>query len=217
MATKVLITGFEPFGGQQFNPSVQASRIAAAALNKAGIATSAVELPSVFGESSKRLRRELVTHRPELVICVGQASGRARIGLERVAVNIDDAAIPDNAGVQPIDRTIKEGGPTAYFSTLPLKASLQAVTARQIPAEVSQTAGTYVCNHVFYALMHELAGTASTAARGGFVHIPCAPEQASGRTIPTMEITTAAAAVEAIVKCSLNTTEDTKLAAGALH
>lgn len=217
MATKVLLTGFEPFGGQQINPSVHAVNEAAAVLNRRGVNTSAVELPCVFGEAARHLRRELVRHRPELVICVGQAAGRTGIGLERVAVNIDDAAIPDNAGEQPIDRAIIDGGPAAYFSTLPLKACLQELAARQIPAEVSQSAGTYVCNHVFYALMHELACMESAVARGGFVHIPCAPQQALEGKLPAMEIPTAATAVEIVVKQSLKTTEDVTTTAGTLH
>lgn len=217
MAAKVLLTGFEPFGGQQINPSAQAVKDAAAVLNRAGISTLTVELPCVFGEAARRLRGELIRHRPELVVCVGQAAGRSGIGLERVAVNVDDAAIPDNAGEQPIDRAIIDDGPAAYFSTLPLKACLQELTMLQIPAEVSQTAGTYVCNHVFYALMHELGGKDSAGARGGFVHIPCAPEQSPEGKLPVMEITTAAAAVEAVVRRSLQTTEDPTIAAGALH
>ncbi|WP_460461690.1 pyroglutamyl-peptidase I [Arthrobacter pigmenti] len=180
MTTKVLLTGFEPFGRHQLNPSAQAVSDAAAVLNKTGVATAAVELPCVFGQASRRLRREIALHRPELVICVGQASGRARIGLERVAVNIDDAPIVDNAGEQPVDLPIAEDGPAAYFSTLPVKACLRELTARQIPAEVSQSAGTYVCNHVFYSLMHELAGGAFAGTRGGFVHIPCAPRPDAG-------------------------------------
>lgn len=217
MATKVLLTGFEPFGGQQLNPSAQAVRDAAAVLNKTGITAAAVELPCVFDQADRWLRGEIARHRPELVICVGQASGRDRIGLERVAVNIDDAPIPDNAGDQPVDRPIAEGGPAAYFSTLPVKACLQELTALQIPAEVSQSAGTYVCNHVFYSLMHQLADAALAGTRGGFVHIPCSPEQVPDGGIPTMEIATAAAAVEVVARCSLRTAEDLNAAAGALH
>jgi pyroglutamyl-peptidase len=217
MSTKVLLTGFEPFGGHQLNPSAQAVSDAAAALNKTGIATVAVELPCVFGQADRRLRREIALHRPELVICVGQASGRARIGLERVAVNIDDAPIADNAGEQPVDLPIAEDGPAAYFSTLPVKACLRELTARQIPAEVSQSVGTYVCNHVFYSLMHELAGGAFAGTRGGFVHIPCAPGQAPEGGTPAMEVATAAAAVEVVARCSLHSDGDLNAAAGALH
>lgn len=217
MATKVLLTGFEPFGGNHTNPSTQVARHAAAALNDAGTPAAAVELPCVFGEAAWRLRADLARYRPELVVCVGQASGRAAIGLERVAVNIDDAAIEDNAGARPIDQPIVEDGPAAYFSTLPVKACLQELRELQIPAEVSQTAGTYVCNHVFYALMHELAGSGFAGTRGGFVHIPCAPEQAPDGNVPTMEITTAAAAVEAVARKSLKLSEDLAISAGALH
>lgn len=224
MATKVLLTGFEPFDGQQTNPSIEAVNRAAAALRQSGIDAISVHLPCVFGEAGDELLAEMNSHRPALIICVGQASGRAKISLERVAVNIDDAVIADNAGVQPVDRPVVDGGPVAYFSSLPLKACLAGLAARQIPAEVSQSAGTYVCNHVFYTLMHELAkqqGTAppgAAAVRGGFVHIPASPQQAAGgRAVPAMEVTTAAAGIELIARHALGTREDLAVPAGAVH
>lgn len=223
MATTVLLTGFEPFDGQQTNPSIEAVGGAAEALARTGIETAAVELPCVFGEAARRLLAEINNHRPRLIICVGQSAGRAKIGLERVAVNIDDAPIADNAGARPVDLPIVDGGPAAYFSTLPLKACLAGLTTGQIPAEVSQSAGTYVCNHVFYALMHELAGEqgpalpGGDAVRGGFVHIPALPEQAAGRSIPAMEVTTAAAGIEVIARRALGTVEDLPVPAGAVH
>ena len=138
-----------------------------------------MELPCVFGDSARVLAEALERFRPELVLCAGQAGGRARISLERVAINCDDARIPDNAGNQPVDEPVVQGGPAAYFTSLPVKAALAALTAEQIPAEVSQSAGTYVCNHVFYALMHALRLRPGT--RGGFVHVPYADTQLAGR------------------------------------
>ncbi len=118
--------------------------------------------------------------KPALVLCVGQAGGRAQLSLERVAINVDDARIPDNAGACPIDAAIATDGPAAYFTTLPIKAMLAALREAGFPAEVSQTAGTYVCNHVFYGLMHALRHDQSVpGVRGGFIHIPYSPEQAA--------------------------------------
>src|SRR6476620_7458159 len=169
----LLLTGFEPFGGDTATPSSAAARSAARLLQSEGLDVQAVELPCVFGESAKVLTEALERFSPELVLCAGQAGGRARISLERVAINCDDARIPDNAGNRPIDEEVIQDGPAAYFSTLPLKAGLAALSAAGIPAEVSQSAGTYVCNHVFYALMHALTTRAGTpATRGGFIHVP---------------------------------------------
>jgi pyroglutamyl-peptidase len=152
----VLLTGFEPFAGERLNPS---ARIAEALDGReiAGRRVRGVVLPCAFGESSRALLRLLQTAGPELVICTGQAGGRADITPERVAINVDDARIPDNRGAQPRDVPIRRGGPVAYWSTLPVKAIVAELRVRGIPASVSQTAGTYVCNHVFYALMDALA------------------------------------------------------------
>lgn len=170
----VLITGFEPFGGEPVNPSAQAAQ-ALAGRTIAGRRVVAAVLPCVFGASIAELERLLDEHRPELVVCVGQAGGRAGLSLERVAINVDDARIADNAGVAPVDRPIDPDGPAAYFTTLPIKAMVAALRAAGLPAEVSQTAGTFVCNHAFYGLMRALARR--PGVRGGFVHVPLLPEQ----------------------------------------
>lgn len=171
----VLVTGFEPFDGAEINPSQEIARN----LNGAVISGHAVVgalLPCVFGAAIPELRRLLRAHRPVLIICVGQAGGRKGITPERVAINIDDARIPDNAGAQPVDRSVVRGGPTAYFSTLPVKAMVVALLEAGLPSEVSQTAGTFVCNHLFYGLMHALR--LKKGVRGGFIHVPYLPEQA---------------------------------------
>ena len=174
----VLITGFEPFGGESLNPSQEIAR----QLNGRVIARRRVLgriLPCVFGAANVELRRLLRELDPELVICVGQAGGRAEITPERVAINLADARIPDNAGQQPVDAPIVARGPAAYWSTLPIKAIVAALTAHQVPAAVSQTAGTFVCNQVFYGLMHALQGR--RGVRGGFIHVPLLPQQAKKR------------------------------------
>jgi len=212
----ILLTGFEPFGGEATNPSWAAARGAADLLEAEGHQVAAVELPCVFGDAIAVLQAALAEHRPTLVVCAGQAGGRASISLERVAINCDDARIPDNAGNAPVDEPVVPGGPAAYFSTLPVKAALAALGAAGIPAAVSQTAGTYVCNHVFYGLMHALRLIPDV--RGGFVHVPFGPDQVqpgSGHASLPLEQMTQALAV--VVRTALETTADLKVAAGATH
>ncbi len=177
MATPtVLVTGFEPFGGEPVNPSAQAVQALHGRVVEGRRVVAAV-LPCVFGDALVALERAVRATDPELVLCVGQAGGRGALSLERVAINVDDAPIADNAGARPIDRPIAPEGPAAYFSTLPIKAMVAALRAAGLPGEVSQTAGTFVCNHVLYGLMRTLEGRAGT--RGGFVHVPFLPEQAA--------------------------------------
>jgi pyroglutamyl-peptidase len=167
----VLVTGFEPFGGDGENPSQDIAR-ALDGRTIAGRPVVGAVLPCVFGESRHEIVRLLRVHEPSVVICLGLANGRAEITPERVAINIDDARIPDNAGGQPIDAPVVRSGPAAYWSRLPIKAIVAALQAQKIPASVSQTAGTFVCNHVFYALMHALRW--QRGVRGGFIHVPAA-------------------------------------------
>jgi len=173
MSGKVLITGFEPFGGDTSNPTEFLART----LDGASVRERrliGVTLPVVFGRAREQLESAIEQHAPELVLCLGLAANRQAISLERVALNIDDASIPDNAGQQPIDRPIEEFGPAAYWSTLPIKAMKTQLEAAGYQAEISPSAGTYVCNHLFYGLMHSLRSR--TGVRGGFVHIPRAAE-----------------------------------------
>ena len=219
----VLITGFEPFGGESVNPSWQVAR----ALHGKRVARHVVvaaQLPTCFGSSADLLKTLLRKHRPTLVLCLGQAGGRSAISLERIAINIDDARIADNAGYQPIDCPVRAKGPAAYWSTLPIKAMALALQQAGIAAQVSQTAGTFVCNHVFYALMHALRGKASgnvggVPVRGGFVHIPFAPEQCVGANLgqPCMPLEDMVRGVCLALECALITAQDIKLGAGAEH
>ncbi|MBI4911796.1 MAG: pyroglutamyl-peptidase I [Acidobacteria bacterium] len=171
----VLVTGFEPFGGEAVNPSwLAAQRLDGARI--LGKAVAAAQLPTVFATALPTLDAWLSQHDPCLVLCVGQAQGETGFCLERVAVNWTDARIPDNAGAQPVDLPVLPGGPPAHFATLPLRSILQALHRAGLPARISHSAGAFVCNHVFYGLMQALA--ARPACRGGFVHIPLLPEQA---------------------------------------
>jgi pyroglutamyl-peptidase len=210
----VLLTGFAAFGGETLNPSWLAVR-ALHGRRVAGHRIVARQLPVEFGTSLQALRRAIRETKPSLVLCVGQAGGRAAISLERVAINVDDARIPDNAGVQPIDAAIVSNGPAAYFTGLPVKAMLAALREAGIPAEVSQTAGTYVCNHVFYGLMHALR---NRRIRGGFVHIPYSPEQARQHPgAPGLAVDTVCQGLRIALRTAIETGADHKLAAGAEH
>lgn len=212
----ILLTGFEPFGGDSTNPSWSAAREAAARLRAEGLEAQAMVLPCVFGDAVRVLEAALEQHQPDLVICAGQAGGRSRVSLERIAINCDDAPIPDNDGNAPVDRPVVTGGPAAYFSTLPVKAALADLLAAGIPAEVSQTAGTYVCNHVFYGLMHALRLRPGT--RGGFVHVPYEQSQLPpGNTKPALPLEQLAEALAVVARTTLATTGDLRTAAGATH
>lgn len=171
----ILLTGFEPFGGEGINPSWEVARgLEGESIGALHIAARC--LPCVFGDALQALDRAIAEVRPRLVLALGQAGGRCELSIERVALNVDDARIPDNAGAQPIDQPVVVGGPAAYFSTLPIKAMVAGLRAAGLPAAVSQSAGTFVCNHVFYGLQHRLAGS---GVRSGFLHIPYLPEQAA--------------------------------------
>jgi pyroglutamyl-peptidase len=212
---RVLLTGFAPFDGAALNPSWEAARLAAATPLD-GFSLTAVELPCVFGDSIGELRKQVAQVDPDIVVAIGLAPGRAAVSVERVAVNVDDARIPDNAGNQPIDEPVVPGGPAAYFSTLPIKASVAAVRAAGIPAEVSPTAGNYVCNHVFYGLMHMIA-TERPAARGGFVHVPWAPEQVLDGRQPSLAVPAVAVALRLIVSIAATLDADLRVGAGTVH
>ncbi len=209
----VLVTGFEPFGGESVNPSWEA--VDQLAGERPGDVL-AVQLPCVFGESIRVLREAVAQHRPELVLCVGQAGGRTGLSLERTAVNVDDARIADNAGNQPVDVPVVADGPVGYFSRLPIKACVAELRAAGIPASVSQTAGTFVCNHVFYGLMHLIA-TDLPDLRGGFVHVPYAPEQVTDASTASMPVDLIACGLGIIVSTSLKTPVDIVAPGGDLH
>jgi pyroglutamyl-peptidase len=210
----VLLTGFEPFGDEATNPSWDAVR----ALHGARIGGHRIEarcLPVVFGAANASLRKAIAETKPALVVCVGQAGGRASVSIERIAINVDDARRPDNAGHSPVDAPVVADGPAAYFSTLPIKRLRQALQRAGIPAEVSQTAGTYVCNHVFYGLMHALRRR--RGMRGGFVHIPYSPDQAANHPgAPSLPVETAVAALRLIVRTALRNPEDLAIPVDAI-
>ncbi len=206
----VLVTGFEPFGGETINPSGEIARQLHGTVI-AGHHVVGALLPCVFGAAITELKQQMRATKPVLVICVGQAGGRAEITPERVAINVDDARIADNAGRQPVDRPIVRGGPAAYWSTLPIKAITAELRRRGMPAAVSQTAGTFVCNHVFYGLMHELRK--QKKIRGGFIHVPFLPEQAKDQ--PSLPLAVMTAAIGSVIAVALKIRRDVHVAGGA--
>lgn len=212
----ILLTGFEPFGGEATNPSWDAAQRAAERLTSHGSPAVAVQVPCVFDTSRTVLQDALERYRPEIVLSVGQAGGRECVSLERVAINVDDARIPDNAGNQPVDRPIEEDGPAAYFSTLPVKACRKAVARAGVPVEVSQSAGTYVCNHLFYGLMSALAA-GDGAVRGGFVHVPYSTEQGLANGLPGLAIEDMVEALVVTALTTASTTTDIRVTAGTEH
>ncbi len=211
----VLLTGFEPFGGESVNPSWKV----VSQLDNAIIADCRVvarQLPCVFGKSLEVLNNAIYSLSPILVLAVGQAGGRVDITVERIAINIDDARIPDNQGQQPIDEPIVDGGPAAWFSSLPIKAMVNAMREAGIPASVSQTAGTFVCNHVMYGLLQTL-GTRS-GVKGGFIHIPYLPEQAAVHSgAPSMTADTVRRALEISIATALKVEKDISTPGGTTH
>jgi pyroglutamyl-peptidase len=207
----VLLTGFAPFGGEAINPSWQAVR-ALEGTTIEGHRVAIAELPCEFDASLPALWRAIRRHEPRVAIAVGLAGGRDGISLERVAINVIDARIPDNAGMQPVDVPVLRNGAAAFFSTLPIKAALVELQRAGIPAHVSQTAGTYVCNQVFYALMHALR---RRKVRAGFVHVPWLPEQAAAHSQPGMPLEQVTAALRIIVRTALTADGDARIAAGA--
>lgn len=211
----VLVTGFEPFGGETVNPSWEVvSQLEGTIIGRCRVVTR--QLPCVFGESLSVLNAAIDELNPLVVIAVGQAGGRVDVTVERVAINVDDARIPDNRGQQPIDVAIVPGGPAAWFSRLPIKATVAAMREQGIPASVSQTAGTFVCNHVMYGLLHKISENAEV--KGGFIHIPYLPEQAAAHPgAPSMAAQTVKAALIVAIEVALRQTADVKIVGGATH
>lgn len=212
----VLVTAFEPFGGESLNPSWEAVH-ALDGKTLGGAHIVARQLPVVFSDVLGVLYAAMDEVQPDLILSVGQAGGRSDITLERIGINVDDARIPDNAGQQPVDEPIVADGPAGYFSTLPIKAIVAALREAGIPASVSQTAGTFTCNRVMYGLLHRLH-TQGNRVRGGFVHIPYLPEQSTRHPgAPSMARDNVMQALEIAIRVSLETETDLKVVGGATH
>lgn len=178
---KVLVTAFDPFGGETINPALEAVSLLP---NKiAGADVIKLTVPTVFVKSASIVAEAMAQHHPDAVLCIGQAGGRTAITPERIAINVDDARMADNEGNQPVDKPIISGGPNAYFATLPIKAVVQAIAEEDLPAAVSNTAGTFVCNHLMYHVLH-LAEEKYRYMLCGFIHVPYLTEQAQRQNLP---------------------------------
>ena len=208
---KLLLTAFTPFDGERINPALEAVKLVKDRIGNLLIVK--LEVPTVFGKSIDTVREAIEREKPDFVLSIGQAGGRAEITPERVAINLDDARIPDNEGNQPIDEPIFPDGENAYFSTLPVKAMVEAIRKEGLPSSLSNSAGTYVCNHLMYGILYYLDKRPSMKA--GFIHVPYIPEQTKNKKeMPALELSEIVRGLEvAITAIAINGT-DKKLAYG---
>jgi pyroglutamyl-peptidase len=199
----VLVTGFDPFGGEAVNPAFEAAK-KLDGVTLAGAEVHTGEIPTIRYQCIAKVREYMDKFHPNIIICVGQAGGSTGISLERVAINCDDFRIPDNGGNQPVDEAIVKDGPAAYFSTLPIRAMKTALLAEGIPAVISNSAGTFVCNHVFYTLMDTLAHD-PVKRIGGFIHVPYLPEQTAKMNAPeaSMSVDTIVKALRIVIETAV--------------
>lgn len=212
---KILVTGFDPFGGEKINPAIESVKKLNDEINGAQIIK--LEIPTVCHRSLEVIEKAIQEHNPDVVLSVGQAGGRTDITVERIGINIDDCRIPDNAGQQIIDEPVFIDGPAAYFVNLPIKAMVARIQENKIPASISNTAGTFVCNHVTYGVRH-IIETKYPGKRSGFIHIPFLPEQTiDKKNMPSMELDTIVKGLTAAIEAIVDTKEDLKVTGGATH
>lgn len=213
---KVLVTGFDPFGGESVNPAFEAVKLLPDMI--AGAEIIKLEIPTVFSKSGPAVEEGIKKYNPDVVINVGQAGGRSCVTIEQVAVNLAEARIPDNAGEQPMDEPLQADGPAAYFATIPVKAIVKNTREHGLPCHVSYTAGTYVCNCVMYNVLH-MAATKYPHIRAGFIHVPFACEQVVNKPNGTacMSVSDISRAIEYAIEATVTTKDDVKIAAGETH
>ena len=194
MMKKLLITGFEPFGGETVNPSWEAVRLLPERIGEYDL--TKLQIPTEFSRASEAVLMAAEALQPDAILCVGQAGGRAGITPEVVGINLREARIPDNGGAQPVNEPVVKNGPAAYFATLPVRGMVKALSDRGIPASLSYSAGAFVCNDVLYSVLHRYSGTRTMA---GFVHVPFLPEQAK-EGVASMALETIAKALEIAIE-----------------
>ncbi len=213
---KILITGFDPFGGEKVNPAYEAVKLLPDTI--AGAEIIKLEIPTVFSESGPAVEAGIRAHHPDVVLNIGQAGGRSCVTVERVAINLAEARIPDNNGEQPSDEPLQANGPTAYFATIPVKAVVKNIRDHGIPCHISYSAGTYVCNCVMYNVLH-MAAVKYPNIRAGFIHVPFADEQAVNKPCgtPSSSLTVIAKALEYAVEAIVLNKEDVKEVMGTTH
>lgn len=211
---KVLVTGFNPFGGESINPAYEAVKLLDNEI--AGAEIVKAEIPTVFRKSIEGLEEIIEKEKPDITICVGQAGGRFEISIERIAINQDDARIPDNENNSPIDEAIFEDGENAYFAKLPIKAMVKEIIEEKIPAAVSNTAGTFVCNHLMYGLLY-LIHKKYPNMKGGFIHVPFIPEQVvNKRNMAAMSLDDIVKGLSCAVKAAVENDADIKRTGGEI-
>lgn len=211
---KILVTGFEPFGGETVNPAYEAVKLLPESIKGAKIIK--LEVPTVFGKGAEKVERAIEEHMPDAVLCIGQAGGRSCISIERIGINLKEAPIPDNEGNQPIDEKIKEDGQNAYFATLPVKAMVENVRKNGIPSHLSYTAGSYVCNDLMYSVLYIL-DKKYPHIKGGFIHVPFAIEQVVNKAnnIASMPVQYIAKGLEYAIEAIVDNESDIKEAMGS--
>jgi len=209
---KILITGFDPFDGEQINPSWEVIQSLPDEMNGHRICKK--QIPTVFNKSIDLIIDMIDSIKPDIVIALGQAGGRSSISVERLAINLDDARIKDNEGNQPVDIPVNCDGENAYFSNLPVKAMVHSIHQSGIPAILSNTAGTFVCNHIMYGILHYIK-TRKLPIRGGFIHVPYIPSQVTGRgDVPSMSLETIKIAILSALTAAVENSDDLKISYG---
>lgn len=213
---KLLLTAFDPFGGEPVNPALEAVKLVSSRIGDVEIVK--VEVPTVFGKSIDTVAAAIEREKPDAVLCIGQAGGRYDLMPERVAINIDDARIKDNEGNQPIDQPIFKDGAPAYFATLPVKAMVKRIREAGIPSSLSNSAGTFVCNHLMYGVLYTLEKK-YPGVRGGFMHVPFIPSQVVNRPspAPSMALADIARGIEAAISAIAENEADIAAVEGTTH
>lgn len=211
---KILITGFDPFGGEAINPALEAVKKLPDTVGEAEIIK--LEIPTVFNKSLEKIEEVIKEHNPDVVVSIGQAGGRFGITPERVAINVDDARIEDNEGKQPVDIPVFADGDNAYFTNLPVKAMVAEMVKAGIPASLSNTAGTFVCNHVMYGVLY-MINKRYPHMKGGFIHVPYIPGQVVAKpNMPSMSVEDITKGLEICLRTISEVEEDLKVAAGTI-
>ncbi len=212
---KILITGFDPFGGESVNPALEAVKLMKDEI--AGAKIVKLEIPTVFHKSVEKIHETMKAEKPDVVLSIGQAGGRFGVTPERVAINVDDARIKDNEGNQPVDVPVFADGAPAYFSSLPVKAMVEAIKAKGLPASLSNSAGTFVCNHVMYGVLYYI-DKEFPGVRGGFIHVPFITNQVVTKpNMPSMALADIIEALEAAVEAIVKNEKDIQAVGGEIH
>lgn len=212
---KILLTAFDAFGGHGMNPALEAvkrvrDQVAGAEVEKA-------EIPTVFGAAIRTAQEAIRRSRPDAVLCIGLAGGSSALSVERVAINVDDACIPDNEGNQPVDQPIVPDGPAAIFSTLPIKGMVHMIGKAELPAEISNSAGTFVCNHLMYGVLYYIQRN-MLDIRAGFMHVPCTPQLTVHQPQrPSMALDDIVKGIEAAIEAIAVYSNDLKIGGGSLY